>query len=184
MGNADVEWINRSGLTVRDCGTGLYVCFPDLIRMLNQEILDADHEEVRSVLGKIRSRIGLAADRDLDARKPKKRKELPGRYGIGRWENGHWWFYRETEEGEGMLCRYPAMMKRFPTYRETAALAAGLDGYGWRVLDLFTCLTPKDRLAHGLFGDLDDEEEGEKIAVQVILCEKAPDRNEPDTSGE
>ncbi len=179
MGNADVEWINRSGLTVRDCGTGLYVCFPDLIRMLNQEILDADHEEVRSVLGKIRSRLGVAADRNLDARKPKKPRETPGRFGIGRW-----WFYRETESGEAVLCRYPSTMKRFPSYRETAELAAGLDGYGWQVLDLYTCMTPEERLLHTVMNDLDDTEEGEKHAVQVILCEKAPDRNEPDASGD
>ena len=147
-----------------------YVPIRDVMEWFDMSARNMKDENARGMLCRMYRRLEMIenAEGQVVCRPGEKPRFTPGRYGLGRRKEGHWWFYVGASDGEMGMTPDPAGMKRYVNYRDAAAVAKHLAG-DWQVLDLLECMGEEERLLHSIFCQ-DDSNDGAENAVKVIMC--------------
>ena len=147
------RYLKTKGIHLYKHNDELYCKAVDVINLIHHELFEHKYYEkldIDHILDRIEARIMKNAlvmpdaEPATDITEQIAEPECPGRYGVGKEENGNWIFYSGSKANYPQFTDRPCEAKLYVNYRDAFACADFIDGE-WDVLDFYDNWTEEQR---------------------------------------
>lgn len=172
------RYMKTTGIPLYKHGDDTYCKMIDVLNLIHHEYFETQDEKIRDILDRMEMRLCKNDFLLPDVEKPmpigaeQKPRQMPGRYAVGKEENGKWTFYMGScENSNALFTQQPCKAFLYKTYRDASACADFLDEDGeWLVLDWSENLSEEQRWQRDLFMPFPyDADEGNIDSIPVLI---------------